>query len=1309
MKKKRFPIALLMLASVLQLLAYTAPQSGKVYRIHNCNSQKVISEDCIARELMSADAAGSDDLKQLWLLQESGNGYLMQNAYSGQYIQHNPQQSVSYTTGTAEAVMFIKNLSGTKYTISQGDGAYFHSDPSNNIVRWWDSANESSQWQFEEVNVSAETIALQQAAFQEFYKGYEAKLELMNHIDEYNALLPTFFTDESCSELQATYASMTDEELRAAMAALPASLQNIAIKIKNQAWGHREQEFRIRNYKAYSDPDYWAEVLYTKKYSRINNPTGVYGNAGDVLYIFVGNDIPADAKLTAEVISGTGIQGTATTLKKGLNMVATVKDCSNLFIRYIGTTSLESDVLITDYPELKIHVEEGIVNGFWDIEEHDDADWRDMMANLATSDVFQVKGERIMFHMSTKYMSQCCPETITDAIGWWDDMTRWQQDMLGIEDVRLTKFNNLGCAISLTTGYQSATHYRTQYAETYIGNLLPYERMMSNADNCWGPAHENGHVHQAAIQSVGTSEVSNNFFSNLTMNKLGKYTSRGRANSVIFEDYANHTPYILRDGAITLRSFWQLYLYFHEAKVDTTFYPRVLQAMRATPMKARDPKYYANYVNANEDLLLFAKACCDVAQLDLSEFFRFWGYLEITDKQHIGDYGDFYLTTRQSDVDEFLAHAAQYPKAPSIVFIEDRVKPVPRTDGGEGDKLSHGNAVSASEAGDVGHYTDFMDPSVKAEGYLYSKAGAKITITGGTGAVGFKVYAKADDALLYGSNKHSFTLPDEVAGQEVYIVAAQADGTDVPVLTTAEGGTEEQQYAALNAALKQANATMAMSDETGTKPGYYYGSAVEKLAQLLYDAQAAYDNKDQSTHSYGEWATLLDAEMRRLAAATDIRQPLYAANWYALYNANYTAYSIATSGTKLRCTIADPTDNETKHWAFEPADDGTYYILNRSTGKYISSVKQSVQVSATATTTADAVKFTVTDNGNGTFTINDATNNYGTLHCDAGKTVVGWVADAAASTWTLICVEDGQTEIFEAQLNTLIARAEALLSDLIDNYKRKVMDGSDMTFKDDVTPLVGADTLMAWASELQGYVFFTHNADCRLVDCYDNIPALIKTITTLIDNIAAGYRKPLYLPETSTEHIFVLYHLSEVESGLYLSYEQTSTRYLNYLRAMEFDPFNMSVTDSPDETTAHDPTTFYWYFLPTGTEGQYRIVNYANHTGVYGVSGKSNLAVDPEKGAEAGVYTLTPDEEKGGFVITAADGETWTMNSTNYIQTSSKKSVVWKITRGRHRPAGITPVTTVTGDAVLYDLMGRRVDSPTPGIYIRGGQKVIIR
>ena len=1285
---------LLLFLGVGSAHAYTAPEAGKVYRIYNSKSNKVIGEDCIAREVVSVDAV-ADDFKQLWVLQTSGTGFLVQNAYSGQYLQPCPQQSVqSYPTGTNKSTIYIKKKSGTAYSIGESTGCYLHLDAGNNIVRWWDDANEASQWNFEEVKVSEEAVALSQAAFKEFYAEYEAKLALIPHVDEYNAALPTFFTDLTCTELLPDYAAMNDEELRSAMSALPAALQDIALKVKNSAWGHREEEFRVQNYKAYSDADYWGEKLYTKKYSRINNPTGIYGKAGDVLYIFVGDDIPQGAKLEAEIVSGTSIQGEVKALKKGLNMVPVKKDFANLFIQYVGTTTLTSEALITDFPELKIHVEEGVVNGYWNKSRHTDEDWVDMKNNLFTGDVVQVKGERIMFHMSRKYITECCPTTITDAIGWWDDMTQWQQDMLGIEDVYPTKFNNLGCAISLTSGYQSATHYRTQYAETYINNLLPYEKMMSNADNCWGPAHENGHVHQAAIQSVGTSEVTNNFFSNLTLYKLGRYTSRGSSNDVIFADYGKHVPFILRDGATTMRLYWQLYLYFHEVKGDSTFYPRVFKAMRATPMKARDPKYYANYVYGNEDLLLFAKACCDVAQMDLSEFFRFWGFLEITDKQHIGDYGDFYLTTRKSDVEEFLAHAAQYPKAPSIIFVEDRVKAEKRTDGGQGNKLHHGNAVQVGSAGDVGHYTDYKETSVKAEGYLFGKAGNKITIEGGKGAVGFKVYDKADGSLLYGSNKQTFTLSDEVAAKDIVIVAAQADGTDVPVKSVAEGGSEEQQYKALANAIKQAKAVLAMSDAEGKKPGYYFGSVVEELDILLGEAQKAYDDKDTSAHAYGEWAMLLDEEMRRIAALTDVKQVIYAANWYSLLNANYSNYTMGTSGTKLRCTMADPAASDAKQWAFEPAGKAnTYYIKNKDTGKYISSVGMSAQATATATTTANAIAFLVTDNGDGTFCIDDTEQGYGALHCDAGKSVVGWEPNAKASHWILTTLVDGQSEIFQAQWEGLMARAQEILAELIVDYN--VLLEGDLAICSDVTSFVGVDTLLAWATELQSYVWFDNAVDCLFIDCYDNPLGVINTVSALIDNLAASYRKAVYMPETSTDETLVLYRIQNIENGYCLHEEKDNNRYLGYLHADEFE-------------NGSDDESLLWYFLPGDTDSTFYFYNYATRQGVYTVSGKSYITVLAD-GTTAEAYTLVKDEAGLGFSVLTSDGKTWYCNSMDYVQTSKSKAALWKFVK-------VGSVASVENDilpsddsnAAMYDLQGRRVTAPLPGIYLRGQKKVVI-
>lgn len=1267
--------------------AYTAPEAGKVFRIHNCNYPgKVMAEDYIQGTVIGVNYSSNTlNMEQLWVLVEDGTGYYLENAATGRYAQHQTQTSATFLTATQPQTFYITKVNGEdSYNIinRMGDGQGMHLDAASNVVRWSTSAT-ATKWQFEEVEVSADAIELKRLEFQNY-------LDLKNNAATYTTALETFFTDASCTELLPTYAAMSDEDLRQSMSELPVSLQDMALKIKNKTWGKREEEFRIRNYKAYSDPDYWYEKLYTKKYSRLNNPTGIYGNSGDVLLVFVGDDVPEGATLSIEAITGTSVQGTKTGLKKGLNVVATARDQSMMFIQYVGTTTMEGETLITDYPELKIHIEQGTVNGFWNIHEHTNDDWVDMIHNLATSEAFQVVGERIMFHMSLSRLKEFCPNTITDAIGWWDEMSRWQQDLIGIEEYRPSKFNNLGCAISLPTGYQSATHYRTQYLDSYLTNLLPYNKMMSHADNCWGPGHENGHVHQAAIQSVGTAEVSNNLFSNLTLNKLGKYLSRGDYLDVVFDDYAADKPYILRGGGVTLRSFWQLYLYFHEAKVDTTFYPRVFQAMRATPMAARDPERYANSVYGNEDLLLFAKACCDVAQLDLSEFFRFWGYLSLTDNQYIDDYAAYYLTNRQSDVDEFLAHASQYPKAPSIVFIEDRVKQVPRTDGGEGYKLTYsGKALNLGEAGDVGHYTDFMDTSIKAEGYLYNKVGSKISITEGTGAIGFKVYDKSDSTLLFGSNRLNFNLPSELATRNVYVVAAQADGTDVVLQTVALGGTEEQQYEALKDGIRQAKEMIAMSDENGSKPGFYFGESVDALQTYLVEATMAYDNKDQSVRTYGEWAMLLDEEMVRVAADPYSRQAIYEANWYSLTNVQYPNYSIATSGTKLRCTMADPASNEAKQWSFVPAaSENSYYICNRSTGKYISTIGQSQQVTATASTTADALAFTLIDNGDGTFAFKEPSQNYGAIHCDAGKAVVGWEASATASTWRLECLVDGQSELFEQQFEGLIARAEEILTELVVGYEENP-NVEEVTIMSDVTPLIEAASLQAMTEELHATVmWYNTSGDVVITNYMKHIHAM----TTLIDQLVASYSKPLYLPQTSTDETLVLYRILDMETGLYCYEEKENARYKGYVHTKEYE------LDDTDES-------LLWYFMPGDTDSTVYICNYATRQGAYVVSGRSYVSVLADD-VDATVFTLSADQQQGGFVISTADEKDLYISSMGYVQTSKTRSALWKFVKAGSA-ASVKPEAVVPDDAILYDLQGRPVSSPTEGVYIRGGKKVV--
>lgn len=60
----------------------------------------------------------------------------------------------------------------------------------------------------------------------------------------------------------------------------------------------------------------------------------------------------------------------------------------------------------------------------------------------ATHKYFCVRGERIMFYFHTAKMQEFVPNQILSAINLWDDIIGWEQELMGIEDVRPSQVNN---------------------------------------------------------------------------------------------------------------------------------------------------------------------------------------------------------------------------------------------------------------------------------------------------------------------------------------------------------------------------------------------------------------------------------------------------------------------------------------------------------------------------------------------------------------------------------------------------------------------------------------------------------------------------------------------------------------------------------------------------------------------------------------------------------------------------------------------------------------------------------------------------
>ena len=110
------------------------------------------------------------------------------------------------------------------------------------------------------------------------------------------ATLTKYFTTTACTVLNGTYSGMTDANLRSAMGSLPAVVQDMALKVKNNAWAtysgwdKTERTYRVADYSPYSNSATWTNAIgLSYRLGRLSNPTGIYATTGDVLQVYVGN------------------------------------------------------------------------------------------------------------------------------------------------------------------------------------------------------------------------------------------------------------------------------------------------------------------------------------------------------------------------------------------------------------------------------------------------------------------------------------------------------------------------------------------------------------------------------------------------------------------------------------------------------------------------------------------------------------------------------------------------------------------------------------------------------------------------------------------------------------------------------------------------------------------------------------------------------------------------------------------------------------------------------------------------------------
>ena len=805
-------------------------ESGAYYRIYNTSYGLYMTEsDAYVRSIGYI----GDNYAQCWQVTKSGSGFAFKNVLSERYIQTGTGTSQQYKTAKNSVALYPAHTDDKwefKWTIANAlNGTVgLHTDASKNVVQWNTSAA-ASEWAFQKIELSEEEIEAARASV----RAYE---EIVANLSTYQAHLDNLFEDKACTTLKSNIASLSDEALaaNADYAALNADMKAMVLKIKNDTWkqytnkttGYTagyEKFFRIADYKIYSNCDeMWQKFVMSNPFGRLSGPTGIVANAGDIVYIYVDADPLSECKLDLEVVTTDGVAGnhatgSLSTLKKGLNVYSPSQQVMLYILHQLNNT----DKYLADYPDIKIHIEGGQLNGYWDATRGmTNADWKLLQQDLLKASPFlNLKTKHLVFQMDTDLVLAAEPDEMEGLMRIWEAIPTNEDRYMGVEEFE-GRYNNIWNVYSGASMYMHATNRGTWYNESTIPTVMNYNKMRQ-AGSIWGPSHEIGHNHQNTINLCGATESSNNLFSNINTFEQGIRTSRcylpsDNFNALVSSITNNKTtyksiPWSGRDIWNTTRMFFQLYLYFHVMHHDDQFYPNLFRALRKNPINKRsgwDSTTEYTYTEKGEtktgtganitygrlDYLHFAKTVCDVAQADLSEFFESYGMFVPVKDFFVGDYANYLVTTTQKDIDDAKKYMQKYPKKlGNIMFIDDHVMPMkdanpdnifeglPASDGKKTNNLEQHN--SSLPVGDVGNYEVFDGH----EEYLVEKdrctvSGTTITFQGNKDYIGHKFYDK-DGNLVWATNAKSATLPASVRAlgiENLTIVTAESNLNDIP-------------------------------------------------------------------------------------------------------------------------------------------------------------------------------------------------------------------------------------------------------------------------------------------------------------------------------------------------------------------------------------------------------------------------------------------------------------------------------------------------------------------------------------------------
>lgn len=392
--------ALLLLSATSGVWAQTALTSleeGHVYRFVNRSTGRALNagDDGYVYAVTVDDTS----LTQQWYVTKENGYYVLRNLYYAKFLKgaHTNKVHWSLTDDYSDvANSFTLVTSDKNYNTLETKGwvdyGFMHDDGNGyergyRVVSWENGdGNVSSHWTIHEVDYTATEL---QTILDE--RPTAAELSAKQTVN-----FTSLFDDAACCTPK--HATLAAAKATDAYKALTADLQALVDKIYDKTYGNAgwyednadssksgwdseyAKKFRVQMYEPYSIAGDITGYLRMNAHANNDNPTGVYVAEAGTVYVMVDGEIKEGATLRLHC-AGSNLRITNATsggyaLNSGLNIIniAKVTDGGDhLYICYnVDTYNPDGATLeekfphkLSEYAPLKIHIEGGYINGFY--------------------------------------------------------------------------------------------------------------------------------------------------------------------------------------------------------------------------------------------------------------------------------------------------------------------------------------------------------------------------------------------------------------------------------------------------------------------------------------------------------------------------------------------------------------------------------------------------------------------------------------------------------------------------------------------------------------------------------------------------------------------------------------------------------------------------------------------------------------------------------------------------------------------------------------------------------------------------------